>query len=930
MIKFCRNIMVIVFFALICQSQILADLPKNGMVMVEVKEINQISSKRAPNNDRLSFAELVESGVNGIAYKSWAKATYYTYSEWVNEAHEHGLWVAGGTVNHQSNAAMVDYGSWTAAEGADFVWVDEPLKGWTGAAVCPSYGPEPFLEVNYKALKNSVAKACMHGKCQSLVTDVDCNANFSNWASLDGFHNEIYVKMHMDNYWNQLVADQAKYPNKFIGAWNWILTEYEAGAAFPDATFNEYFTKTFNQFKNVMFFIWDRREDLPKNSGDGVWPGTNWDSRTAKIKQVVQANGITLPKLPVWNNFKQSSTIQSAPDVEVQVQSAEVGLDPASVEVFYNLGPEIRRTKKWIKHDNVVVTGTGRELVTIKAVGVPFNQVSLNNMIRFKITDTYSGSYFRNARTTKYEQAVSVTALDWKNLSNDGVVNSLPGSLSIDVQNADGIDEAAAECEFSVDGGKTWTEHASSVTDGDSAGVKRVSVKDIPFVEDQAGINKIRFSIKTSSGTILKSTEFPVKVMVAPSYSALTISRTDAAKVDFSVKVNDASGMAIGTQASPLKEETVFLYPLSGDAKDASGNGFDGTLHGGASFKSTDSWKTAGGQIQALYLDGTSGFADFGHGSLGRSGHLTISAWVKAENGQAAINMGGIEALGSLQLYFASDKVSIVARGRNNNVVTRLDSDAGTFAHNKWYHVAVSYDGDEGRLFINGNLAASGDWTGYHIFQFKPFRLGMPGNRNRFFKGFISDMHLVSRALTEREIASEYYSGSYRTTSDGGATWTNWLPGTFDKTDGNPESVTLSATGAALSGDDDLMNQVQFAVRDVNGNAGEGGYMLMKGDVVDVMPAVTAIGAVNIYPNPFRHQTSVGFSMNSGKKSSLTIFGTDGKKVRSFTLNGLASGKNTIVWDGKGDAGQELNAGQYFVRLQAGTKTMVKKVLMLR
>ncbi|MBF0432414.1 MAG: hypothetical protein HQK83_14105 [Fibrobacteria bacterium] len=103
------------------------------------------------------------------------------------------------------------------------------------------------------------------------------------------------------------------------------------------------------------------------------------------------------------------------------------------------------------------------------------------------------------------------------------------------------------------------------------------------------------------------------------------------------MKIRDVTGIRKGKDAVSLREEAALLLHLDGDANDASGNGFNGTLYGDAKFVDHETWKSKGGQEKILYLDGDNDYVDMGFGQLDRGYQFTVSCWVKAENEQTIL-----------------------------------------------------------------------------------------------------------------------------------------------------------------------------------------------------------------------------------------------------------------------------------------------------
>jgi hypothetical protein len=79
------------------------------------------------------------------------------------------------------------------------------------------------------------------------------------------------------------------------------------------------------------------------------------------------------------------------------------------------------------------------------------------------------------------------------------------------------------------------------------------------------------------------------------------------------------------------------------------------------------------------------------------------------------------------------------------------------------------------------------------------------------------------------------------------------------------------------------------------------------------------------YPNPFNPATTIAFSLPRKAFVSLRIFDALGREVSCLVSGELNAGTYSQQWDADG-----LPSGVYFYRLQAGTLTEVKKLLLLR
>jgi hypothetical protein len=87
----------------------------------------------------------------------------------------------------------------------------------------------------------------------------------------------------------------------------------------------------------------------------------------------------------------------------------------------------------------------------------------------------------------------------------------------------------------------------------------------------------------------------------------------------------------------------------------------------------------------------------------------------------------------------------------------------------------------------------------------------------------------------------------------------------------------------------------------------------------DLPPAtVDATARTWAAPNPSTGPTSIVLRSPAGGTGELTIFGADGRIVRSFPHVDLAAGVTAVQWDGGDDRGETVGPGIYFYRFLVG------------
>lgn len=83
-------------------------------------------------------------------------------------------------------------------------------------------------------------------------------------------------------------------------------------------------------------------------------------------------------------------------------------------------------------------------------------------------------------------------------------------------------------------------------------------------------------------------------------------------------------------------------------------------------------------------------------------------------------------------------------------------------------------------------------------------------------------------------------------------------------------------------------------------------------------------------PNPFRSSTTISYATPERGAVSVRVYDIRGRSVRTLVDEVQTARFHTAIWDGRDDDGREVDSGVYFIRLQAGDKTITKRSLLLR
>lgn len=88
---------------------------------------------------------------------------------------------------------------------------------------------------------------------------------------------------------------------------------------------------------------------------------------------------------------------------------------------------------------------------------------------------------------------------------------------------------------------------------------------------------------------------------------------------------------------------------------------------------------------------------------------------------------------------------------------------------------------------------------------------------------------------------------------------------------------------------------------------------------------------VTAAPNPFVGSTRiVCFAPRDGEISSVRIYDTAGRLVRTLLDTPVYAGRHELVWDGTDSGGRRVATGMYLVRLRNGTQEHARKVMFVR
>jgi hypothetical protein len=89
------------------------------------------------------------------------------------------------------------------------------------------------------------------------------------------------------------------------------------------------------------------------------------------------------------------------------------------------------------------------------------------------------------------------------------------------------------------------------------------------------------------------------------------------------------------------------------------------------------------------------------------------------------------------------------------------------------------------------------------------------------------------------------------------------------------------------------------------------------------------------YPNPFNPTTNIKYALPVDSRVTMDLYNIVGQRVRTLVNDNVAAGYHIAEWDGRGNAGQQLASGVYFLQMSAkGTNgksfSELRKLMMLK
>lgn len=84
------------------------------------------------------------------------------------------------------------------------------------------------------------------------------------------------------------------------------------------------------------------------------------------------------------------------------------------------------------------------------------------------------------------------------------------------------------------------------------------------------------------------------------------------------------------------------------------------------------------------------------------------------------------------------------------------------------------------------------------------------------------------------------------------------------------------------------------------------------------------------WPNPARASAQLILLLPEPTAAEAVVYDAGGRRVRTLWAGALGAGRRTLAWDLRDDGGRPAAAGVYFVRVRAGARREVRRVVVAR
>jgi len=329
----------------------------------------------------------------------------------------------------------------------------------------------------------------------------------------------------------------------------------------------------------------------------------------------------------------------------------------------------------------------------------------------------------------------------------------------------------------------------------------------------------------------------------------------------------------------------------------------------------------------ALSFDGRDDLAKIPDNDLlsgGRGKSITVEAWVKL-NSVSGTNPVVTKFLDTEWKDWGLLVVDGQLLGVIENAGDNWEYAAGSVTANRWTHLAFTFDNATRavRLFVDGVQAGRVTAPREMPDTGAPVVFGNNNYRPTYLAGSLEEVRIWNYARTEAELGGAM-SRSLSGTEGGLIGYWHFDEGTGQiaaDASGHGNAVQLGATTNAEASDP------AWVISDAPLG---GGLPKRAGSQSTQQDLPTEYRLEQNHPNPFNSETAIGYSLPQRSPVRLVIYDLLGREVRQLVNEEQEAGSYRVVWDGRDEKGEGVPSGIYVYRIETGSYTASKKLLLLK
>ena len=105
---------------------------------------------------------------------------------------------------------------------------------------------------------------------------------------------------------------------------------------------------------------------------------------------------------------------------------------------------------------------------------------------------------------------------------------------------------------------------------------------------------------------------------------------------------------------------------------------------------------------------------------------------------------------------------------------------------------------------------------------------------------------------------------------------------------------------------------------------------MATGVIHDALPSFFRNALFPNFPNPFNPMTTIRYEIADTAPVTMVVYNVQGRRVRTLVNEVKNAGRYEIVWDGRDDDGVPVGSGIYMNRVQMGSSSFTKKMILVK